>query len=248
MKQFGLIGYPLTHSLSEKYFLEKFRKEKITNAVYKLFPLDHIHLLPELIQKNPSLCGLNVTVPYKESVIQYLDELDEVAGKIGAVNCVKIVKGTNRDQLIGFNTDVLGFEESLKTYLKNWHNNALILGTGGSSKAVAFVLREFGINFTMISRKPKMKNSIGYDDLTESIIQDHLLIINTTPLGMYPNTQSAPQIPYEFLSNQHILFDLVYNPEHTLFLQKGKMVGATTINGMEMLYIQAEESYKIWNQ
>jgi shikimate dehydrogenase len=248
MKQFGLIGYPLTHSFSEKYFLEKFRKEKITDVDYKLFPLKHIRLLPELIYKYPSLYGLNVTVPYKESVIPYLDGLDEVAGKICAVNCIKIVKGTNRNQLIGFNTDVLGFEESLKPHLKNWHNNALILGTGGSSKAVAFVLRKFGINFTMVSRKPKMKNSIGYDDLTVSVIQDHLLIINTTPLGMFPNTQSAPQIPYEFLSYQHLLFDLVYNPEHTLFLQKGEMAGAITINGLEMLYIQAEESYKIWNQ
>lgn len=248
MKQFGLIGYPLAHSFSEKYFKEKFRKENISDCVYQLFPLEKINKLPKLILENPSLGGLNVTVPYKESVIKYLDELDKVAQVVGAVNCIQIEKRGKGDRLIGYNTDVIGFEQSLMPYLKSYHQSAIILGTGGSAKAVAYVLKKLGIAYTLVSRNAKDKNTIGYADLTESFIQNHLLIINTTPLGMYPNTQLFPQIPYEHLTEQYLLFDLVYNPEQTLFLQKGKLQGATIKNGLEMLYLQAEKSFEIWNQ
>jgi len=246
MKQYGLIGYPLAHSFSEKYFKDKFRREKINDCVYNLFPLRHINQLPEFIDKNPSLCGLNVTVPYKESVINYLDELDEQAKTIGAVNCIQIIKQHHRNKLVGFNTDIIGFEESLKPNLKSWHQHAIILGTGGGAKAVAYVLKKLGITFKYVSRNPGSGDAIGYPDLTKPLIQDHLLIINASPLGMYPETQSWPQIPYKYLGKRQLLFDLIYNPEQTLFLQKGELQGATILNGLEMLYIQAEKSWEIW--
>ncbi len=248
MKQYGLIGYPLSHSFSEKYFKDKFRKEDKPDSDYKLFPLEHIEQFPELIVENLSLCGLNVTVPYKKAVLQYLDELDEVAQSIGAVNCIKILKDGNKNQLIGYNTDAIGFEESLKPYLKSWQKTALILGTGGSSKAVAYVLKKLGIAYTFVSRSPNLKNSIGYTDLTETIIQNHLLIVNTTTLGMFPEIQTFPPIPYEYLSRRHLLFDLIYNPEKTIFLQKGELHGAAILNGLQMLHIQADRSFEIWNQ
>ena len=187
-------------------------------------------------------------MPYKESVIDYLDELDEVAQVVGAVNCIKIVRGTKGKRLIGYNTDVIGFEESLRPQLKSYHKYAIILGTGGSAKAVAFVLNKLGIAFTFVSRNPKEKNTIVYADLTKSLIQNHLLIINTTPVGMYPNTQSFPQIPYEHLTERHLLFDLVYNPEQTQFLKNGKLEGASIRNGLEMLHMQAEKSFVIWEK
>ncbi len=248
MKQYGLIGYPLAHSFSENYFKEKFRREKINDCVYNLFPLRHINQLPEFINKNPSLCGLNVTVPYKESVISHLYELDEVAKAVGAVNCIKITRQQHGTKLIGFNTDVIGFEDSLKPNLKSWHQHAIILGTGGGAKAVAYVLKKLGITFTYVSCNPGNSDTIGYPDLTKPIIQNHLLIINTTPLGMYPQTQTYPQIPYELLGERHLLFDLIYNPEQTLFLQKGKKQGTAIKNGLEMLYIQAEKSWEIWEK
>lgn len=246
MKQFGLIGYPLTHSFSEKYFQEKFRKEKINDCSYKLFPLKQIDQFPQLIKEYPSLIGLNVTVPYKESVIKFLDQLDEVAREIGAVNCIKIIRAANGTQLVGYNTDVFGFENSLKPHLKPYHQKALILGTGGSAKAIAYVLNKLGIDFLFVSRNPNDISTISYDDLSKSYIEDHLLIINTTPLGMYPETQYFPKIPYVYIEKQHLLFDLIYNPEQTQFLQKGKLHGANILNGLEMLYLQAEKSFGIW--
>lgn len=248
MNQYGLIGYPLSHSFSEKYFKEKFRKDNLTDSDYNLFPLKHIDQFPDLLKKNPSLYGLNVTVPYKESVIQYLDQLDEVAKAVEAVNCIKMKDDRNGKKLIGYNTDVIGFEDSLKPKLESRHQNAIILGSGGGSKAVAFVFKKLGIDFKYVSRDPDANESIAYQELTKSIIQDHLLIINTTPVGMYPQTQSFPPIPYEYLGKQHLLFDLIYNPEETLFLQKGKEQGATILNGLEMLHIQAEKSFEIWRK
>lgn len=247
MKQFGLIGFPLTHSFSEKYFKDKFRRENFTDKEYKLFPLKSIDQFPDLIKKNHALCGLNITVPYKESIMPYLDELDNQAKIVGAVNCIKIIKQSNRNKLIGFNTDVFGFEESLKPNLKPYHKRAIILGTGGSAKAVVYVLKKLGISFSLVSRNSNT-NTILYADLSNSVIQDHLLIINTTPVGMYPDIQNFPQIPYEYLGKQHLLFDLVYNPEKTQFLQKGESQGASIQNGLEMLYAQAEKSMKIWEQ
>lgn len=248
MKQFGLIGYPLSHSFSEDYFKDKFRKENISDKVYQLFPIKRIEQFPGLVLETPSLVGLNVTIPYKESVIQYLDELDEVARDIGAVNCIKIDRYSRENKLIGYNTDVIGFEKTLKPYLKSWHQHAIILGTGGSSKAVAYGLKKLGITFTFISRSPREKSTIGYASLTQAIIQNNFLIINTTPLGMFPGIQNFPPIPYEYLTGQHLLFDLIYNPGKTIFLQKGELQGATILNGLQMLHIQAEKSFEIWNR
>lgn len=248
MKQFGLIGYSLAHSFSEKYFQTKFRKEKVSGYDYRLFPLETIEQFPELINENPNLVGLNVTVPHKETVIKYLDVLDETAKAVGAVNCIKIVKQQERIKLLGYNTDVYGFEEALKPILKSSCQKALILGSGGSAKAVAYVLNKLGIASTNASRNPSKRNEISYNDLNKSIIREHLLIINTTPLGMYPETKDYPPIPYEYLSDQHVLFDLIYNPEQTIFLQKGVEQGASIKNGLEMLHLQAEKSFEIWEQ
>jgi len=243
MRLFGLIGYPLSHSFSKKYFTEKFEREKLTDCRYELFPITSIDELKKVLDQHPDLYGLNITIPYKEQVIPFLDETDEVVEKIGACNCISI---ENR-KLKGFNTDVTGFEISLKTKLKPHHKKALILGTGGAAKAVEYVLEKLGIDFKYVSRKPSC-NNFSYEQLTPAIISEHTLIINTTPLGMYPGINEAPTIPYESLTDQHYLFDLVYNPEKTLFLQKGEARGAVIKNGYEMLLIQAEESWKIWNQ
>ncbi len=248
MKQFGLIGYPLSHSFSEKYFRAKFRKEKITGYDYKLFPLETIEQFPELIKENPNLYGLNVTVPHKETIVNYLDALDETAKAVGAVNCIKIVKQQEEIKLLGYNTDVYGFEEALKPILKSRHHHALILGSGGSAKAVASVLQKLQIDFVFVSRNPTTKEILLYNDLNKSIIREHLLIINTTPLGMYPETKNYPPIPYEYLGGQHLLFDLIYNPAQTVFLQKGEARGASIQNGIEMLHLQAEKSFEIWGQ
>lgn len=248
MKLFGLIGYPLVHSFSEKYFQTKFRKENISDCKYNLFPIKQIEKFPELIKENSGLLGLNVTVPYKESVITYLDELDFTAKAVGAVNCIKLVKDQENIKLIGYNTDIYGFEKALKPKLKSKHKKALILGTGGSAKAVAYVLRKYQIHYTFVSRNPKTDDFLSYNDLNESIIREYLLIINTTPLGMFPNAQYYPSIPYANISDQHLLFDLIYNPNQTIFLQKGKHHGASIQNGLDMLYFQAEKSFEIWEK
>lgn len=243
MRLFGLIGYPLSHSFSKKYFTEKFEKEKLTDCHYELFPIFSIDELKNVLYRHPDLCGLNVTIPYKEQVISFLDEVDDIVESILACNCISIKNG----KLKGFNTDVVGFERSLKAQLKPHHKKALILGTGGAAKAVEFVLQKLRIDFKYVSRKP-IENGYSYDELTADIIAEHTLIINTTPIGMYPAIDEAPAIPYEAISGNHYLFDLVYNPEKTLFLQKGEERGATIKNGYEMLVIQADESWMIWNQ
>jgi len=243
MRLFGLIGYPLTHSFSKNYFTEKFKKEGIEDCRYENFQLPNINDLSKIINENSDLYGLNVTIPHKESALQFLAGSNELVKQTGACNCIKIVDG----KLIGYNTDVIGFEKSLLTKLKPEHKNALILGTGGAAKAVEFVLRKNGISYKKISRKLSANNFI-YGQLTPDIVKESMLIINTTPMGMYPKTNEIPPLPYEAITPKHFLFDLIYNPEKTLFLKQGEERGAVTQNGYDMLVYQAEESWTIWNQ
>lgn len=242
MQLYGLIGYPLTHSFSKKYFTQKFEKEGRKDCVYENYPIADISGFRQILSL-PDLKGLNVTIPYKEQIISFLDYPSVVVKKIRACNCIKIKDG----KLYGYNTDIFGFENGLK---KKWnpfiHHPALILGTGGSEKAVKYVLEQLGVSYKNVSRKPSA-GSYSYEQLTRDIISKYKLIINTTPLGMYPNVVEAPPIPYEYLTEKHFLFDLIYNPEKTLFLKKGEEQGATIQNGYTMLVIQAEENWKIWN-
>jgi len=244
VKKFGLIGYPLSHSFSKKYFTEKFRNENMHDCVYENFSLSDIALISSVLANEPWLEGLNVTIPYKQQIIPFLYFKNEVVEKINACNCIKIVDG----KLLGYNTDVTGFEISLKRKLQDHHKHALILGTGGAAKAVQFVMSKLGIDYKLISRKPSTADTINYNDLTDAIIQSHTLIINTAPVGMYPNLAACPDIPYSAITENHYLFDLIYNPEKTMFLQKGEERGAIIQNGHEMLVIQAEESWRIWNE
>ena len=243
MRRYGLIGYPLSHSFSQKYFTEKFQREGITGCVYENFPLAGIDEFAPLIQQHPDLNGLNVTIPYKEKVISFLTAQSEVVKTIGACNCIKIVNG----QLTGHNTDVVGFEESLRPLLQPHHTNALVLGTGGAAKAVHYVLNKLGIAFIEVSRTPATTRQLSYQQIDEAVIREHQVIINTSPLGMYPKVDECPPLPYQALTSKHYLFDLVYNPAKTLFLQKGEEQGAAIKNGHDMLIIQAEESWRIWN-
>ncbi len=243
MKQYGLIGYPLTHSFSKNYFTQKFEKENLAECRYDSFSIPTVDELGNIIKGNPELRGLNVTIPYKELVITFLDEKTELVKKIKACNCISIKNG----KLIGYNTDAPAFEFSLKEKLQSHHKKALILGTGGAAKAVEYSLRHLGILYKYVSRKPSAK-SYSYEQLTEEVMKEYLLIINTSPLGMHPNIIEAPQIPYQALTPRHYLFDLIYNPAKTLFLQKGEEQGAAIKNGYEMLVLQAEESWKIWNE
>ena len=236
----GLIGYPLSHSFSKKYFQEKFEKEGIENFSYELFPLSDISELSTLLSEKSNLRGLNVTIPYKETVISYLDELHPAAQEIGAVNTILIENGKK----IGYNTDYIGFLESLERWLAGENiSQALILGTGGASKAVQTALGKMQIHFVLVSQSGK---GIAYEDINTDLIENCHLIINTSPLGMHPKEDTYPKIPYHLLNSQHFVYDLVYNPEETLFLQKAKNQGAKTKNGLEMLYLQAEAAWKIW--
>lgn len=242
MKLFGLIGYPLGHSFSKRYFTEKFNKEKL-NCSYENFPIENITLLETVLQNNPNLLGLNVTIPYKEKVIPYLHELSADVAKIGACNTIKIKNG----KLWGYNTDIVGFEQSLRLKLKPHHKKALILGTGGAAKAVAYSLDRAGISYLFVSRRP-VENAVNYNDVDEKLIQDYTLIVNTSPVGTFPNSDQYPDIPYEGIGPNNFLFDLIYNPEKTVFLQKGEAHGADIQNGYDMLVNQAEASWKIWNE
>ncbi len=241
MRLFGLIGYPLSHSFSERYFTEKFEKEGIDDCRYKTFPLSDINELPAFLKVNPMLCGLNVTIPYKREVIPFLDELHLPHG-LNACNCIRLENGL----LYGYNTDWLAFRESVRPRLDNM-NSALVLGNGGASEAVKFALENLGVETHIVSRVAGNGATYTYDMLDQQVIDDHKLIVNTTPLGLYPNTLECPDIPYDFLTWEHLLFDLIYNPTKTLFLQKGEEKGASTMNGKEMLVLQAEESWRIWN-
>ena len=260
MKKYGLIGYPLSHSFSKKYFTEKFAEEKITDAEYALYPLEHIHDLLSLLHQNPDLCGLNVTIPHKISVMKYLDWIEHDAKNAGAVNCIKIISESpvsaafsgevgiagHDFRLEGYNTDLYGFETSLTPLLSSYHDKALILGDGGAAKAVKCVLSNKGIDHICVTRKPGPGN-ILFKNLTDQHIKDYKLIINTTPIGTFPNVDECPPIPYEAITSDHVLFDLVYNPPQTMFLQKGAERRATTKNGYEMLVLQAEKAWEIWN-
>lgn len=246
MRKFGLIGYPLSHSFSKKFFTQKFESEGIQYCEYELYPIETIDSLSLLLSDNPDLEGLNVTIPYKLEVLPLLNEIDEAAQAIGAVNCIKIAgKGPNA-KLKGYNTDAYGFEESLKPLLEPSHQKALILGDGGAAKAVKYVLNKLGIPFVIVTRSPT-DTSILYEEVTEEILSTHTIIINTTPLGMSPNVISSPDLPYHYITAQHLVYDLVYNPEETAFLNKAKVQDAKIKNGLEMLYLQAERSWYLWN-
>jgi shikimate dehydrogenase len=249
MKKFGLIGYPLGHSFSKGYFAEKFRNENIRDCSYENYPLEHIAMLEQMLEHEKDLYGLNVTIPYKQQVFTYLHEIDPEAEKVGAVNCIKIIRHQGKKaHLKGFNTDTYGFEVPLIQALGRQEPKALILGTGGASKAVSYILEKHHMSYRYVSRKPKRRDIFSYKDLTEGIIREHTLIVNTSPAGMYPNTDTCPDIPYEGITADHILYDLVYNPEKTLFLRKGEKKNATIINGLPMLHLQAERSWEIWNE
>ncbi|TAF66291.1 MAG: shikimate dehydrogenase [Cytophagales bacterium] len=239
---YGLIGYPLSHSFSKQYFTQKFQKAQLTNHQYELFPLSSIDELPNLLKTQPQLKGFNVTIPYKQSIIQYLDALSPQASIIGAVNTVKI---TSEAKLIGHNTDYEGFRRTLPTNLFSENLAALVLGTGGASKAVQAVLKDIKIPFQLVSRSPQ-PDAWQYESLEAKHFQSYELIVNTTPLGMYPAIETCPPIPYENLSAKNYCYDLVYNPTETLFLRKAKERGATIQNGLSMLYEQAEAAWQIW--
>jgi len=244
MERYGLIGYPLGHSFSVNYFNDKFKNENI-DAVYENFEIPRIQDFPEILESHPDLCGLNVTIPYKEKIISYIDEISPEARTVGAVNVVKIVHENNDIKLIGYNSDVIGFTDSIEPLLQNYHKKALILGTGGASKAVDYSLRKLGLETVFVSRKEK-EGTTQYDKLTPEIIQEYNVIVNCTPCGMYPNVNSCPDLPYEAMDSKNLLFDLVYNPETTLFLKKGAEHGATIKNGLEMLLLQALASWDFW--
>lgn len=247
MRIYGLIGKKLDHSFSPQYFKEKFESEGILDTYYQLYPLSQINDFTSLIQNNPEISGLNVTIPYKTDIIPLLDDISPAASEIGAVNTIKFVPSQQGIRLIGYNTDYLGFTESIKPLLKPDHSKALVLGTGGSSKAVIYGLKQLGIDFKMVSREPNNFNQIGYPSLTKDLFFDFKIIINTTPVGMFPKVDEKPAILYQYLTQEHILYDLIYNPATTRFLSEGKKKGCQIKNGLEMLKIQAEYSWKIWN-
>jgi shikimate dehydrogenase len=247
MRTYGLIGYPLTHSFSPEYFRKKFNSENI-QAEYKLFPIKDISQLPWLVELNPSLEGLNVTIPHKEKVIDFLDDIRGDAKIINTVNTIVIQRQMNSRRLIGYNTDIIGFRKSLKNHTSGNIKNALILGSGATSKTVAWVLQKLNISYTFITRQgPNKENFISYDDLSHEVIKQHKLIINTTPLGMYPDIENYPPIHYDAITADHIVFDVIYNPPLTKFLEYCHQAGAEIINGQEMLEYQAEESWRLWN-
>ncbi|WP_298778199.1 shikimate dehydrogenase [uncultured Polaribacter sp.] len=241
--KFGLLGKNISYSFSRGYFTEKFKDLGLNKNEYVNFDLQQIEDFPAVL-KDKNIKGINITIPYKEDVMQYLDTFDKTAKKIGAVNTIKFTK---KGKLKGFNTDVVGFENSIKPFLKKHHKKALILGTGGASKAIAFALKKNKIKFKFVSRKPSSKKQISYESLSEKSLKKYTVIINCTPLGTSPDIEKCPNIPYEFITNKHLLFDLIYNPEISTFLSKGKENGATIKNGYEMLELQAEESWRIWN-
>ncbi|MBX5439793.1 MAG: shikimate dehydrogenase [Thermoflavifilum sp.] len=240
--RFGIIGFPLEHSFSPAYFQQKFQQEGKKDYLYVKCPLTQIEAFPELLKQHDDWEGFNVTIPYKEKIIPYLDELSDQAKAIGAVNCIRIKDG----KTIGYNTDAIGFRRSLEPLLRREHRQALVLGTGGASRAVAYVLQQLQITYQLVSRH-KQSHLYSYDELNADIVSSHLLIVNTTPVGMYPHVDEAPPLPYEAIGENHLLFDLIYNPPLTRFLQYGQQQGARIQNGYEMLILQAEASWEIWN-
>jgi shikimate dehydrogenase len=241
--RFGLIGKDISYSFSRGYFAQKFDALNMPHHVYENFDLKEITEFPSLMDNNPEIRGLNVTIPYKELIIPYLNQLEDSAKKIGAVNTIKI----EDEKLIGFNTDAYGFQKSIVPYLKEHHKKALILGTGGASKAIAYVLNNLNIPFKFVSRTGR-NNGYAYEDLDADILSEHKIIINCSPVGTFPNVTEKPAIPYTAISNRHLLFDLIYNPKKTAFLLKGEQQGATVLNGLKMLELQAEKAWEIWNE
>ena len=244
MNKLGLLGKDISYSFSITYFKKKFENENINNTSYENFDIENIDLFPSIIENTKGLKGLNVTIPYKEQVIPFLDKLNKKAKAIGAVNTIKITK---KGKLVGYNTDCYGFKKTLKPFIKSYHKKALILGTGGASKAIAYTLNEMGITYQYVSRKLSENVGFSYETLTEDDITNHQIIINSTPLGTFPNIEDCPNIPYHAIHEKHILFDLIYNPEETKFLKLGNKNQATTINGLRMLEFQAEKAWAIWN-
>lgn len=245
MDRYGLIGYPLGHSFSVSYFNEKFEDEHI-DATYSNFEIPDISNLQEILDTNPDLKGLNVTIPYKEKVMEYLDDVSPVAKAIGAVNVIRIIHRGKKTYLEGFNSDVIGFTKSIEPLLEPNQKKALILGTGGASKAVHYALASLGLTVKIVSRTPKA-DMLTYDEVTPNVIKEYNVIVNCTPVGMYPHADECPILPYEAMDNRTLLYDLIYNPDETLFLQKGKAMGATVKNGLEMLLLQAFASWEFWN-
>ena len=242
-RQFGLVGYPLSHTFSPSYFAQKFSTENIIDAEYKAFEEADLLSFLSQVKTEQTILGFNVTIPYKQAILPYLDSISNEASYVGAVNTVKLVNG----KLFGYNTDVFGFQNSLKSLLKQHHNKALIFGTGGGAKAVQFVCKQLSIQTVTVSRFSQ-RGQITYEQLNDNFITNHKLLINTTPVGMYPKNDEAISIPYAAITNEHLCYDLIYNPPETLFLKRAKQQGATIKNGLEMLHLQAEQSWKIWNE
>ena len=248
MDKYGLIGYPLGHSFSVTYFNEKFQSENI-DAEYVNFEIPRIEDFMEVIDENPDLRGLNVTIPYKEQVIPYLDELDKDTAKIGAVNVIKIIRqGKGKVKLVGYNSDIIGFTQSIEPLLRPCHRQALILGTGGAAKAVYHGLENLGIKSVYVSRTKRSNDVLTYRELTPEVMAAHTVIVNCTPVGMYPKVDECPEIPYHLLTSDHLLYDLLYNPNETLFMKKGRMHGSAVKNGLEMLLLQAFAAWEIWQR
>lgn len=245
MDKYGLIGYPLGHSFSQSYFNEKFQNENI-DAIYENFEIPSIENLPEIIETTSNLRGLNVTIPYKEKVISYLDVISPEAREIGAVNVIKVERKGKSAYLTGYNSDVIGFTRSIEPLIEKYHKKALILGTGGASKAINYGLKSLGLETVFVSRYRK-PGTICYEDITPKVIKEYNVIVNCTPLGMFPHTDECPNLPYEAMNTQTLLYDLIYNPDMTMFMQKGAEHGATVKNGLEMLLLQAFASWEFWH-
>ena len=247
MEKYGLIGYPLGHSFSISYFNQKFKDEDI-DAVYENYEIPSIDALSEVLDMNPELCGLNVTIPYKEKVLPFLDNISPEARAIGAVNVIRVTHQGKEVKLKGYNSDVIGFTKSIEPMLdKKWHQKALILGTGGASKAIDYGLRNLGLETVFVSRYEK-PDTICYQDITPDIVKEYNVIVNCTPVGMYPKTEECPQLPYEAMDSHTILYELIYNPDETLFMKRGAQYGAMTKNGLEMLLLQAFASWEFWHE
>jgi len=244
-KTIGLLGKTLSHSFSKQYFSKKFEREGITDYEYLNFELEDITDLPQLLEKHPNLVGFNVTIPYKHAILDYVDESDEIVKAIAASNTIKISKDK---KLTAYNTDVIGFAESIKPLLKKDRQKALVLGNGGAAKAVKYALQQLHISTTIVSRNPQKTAEISYAKLDENMVKNHQIVVNTTPLGMHPNTATFPSFPYDFITKNHIFYDLVYNPSQTIFLKNAEEKGAQVINGLKMLHLQAEAAWKIWTK
>lgn len=247
MIKLGLLGYPLGHSFSKAYYLNKFEKENIQDVDYDLYAIENIKDFELLYTNDVNYKGFNITIPHKVAVLPYINELSDEAKNIGAVNCITIKRENGQHILTGFNTDAYGFEMSIKPLIKPHHNKALVLGNGGAAKAVLYVLEKLSIPYLIVSRSLQ-NGDITYEELNEDIIKEHTIIINCSPLGTFPNIQDCPNIPYQAISDEHLLYDLIYNPEETEFLRRGKEKGADTKNGYEMLVLQAEKNWEIWSE